>query len=83
MRRIELQRDFVARAENCQLVVKAGEQWQHIAVASVGSRLTRVRTGAADLLVDIFHIPGRLRFNLPRIAVEIEVGSAQRNWSQA
>ena len=81
LRRIEVEADFVAGAEDGEFVVGRGEQWQHVAIARVGSQRARVGTGGAGFLVDVLHVARRGAFDLVGIAVEFKIGVEREGYA--
>src|ERR1017187_3692891 len=70
MYRIEGEANLVAGSKHDQLVVQRCQQGQHVAVARVGSRRTRVGPGRARLFIDVLHIAWRRAFDLQGKSVE-------------
>src|SRR4029077_10135709 len=83
IRRIEIERNFIARSKDDKFVVDRVEQRSHIAIARVSAGWPRVWTGGAGLFVNVFHIARRLVFDLQREAVEIQFGAQERDGRQA
>src|SRR5579862_5136394 len=69
-RRIEFQRDFVAGAEDDELVIERSEQRKNITIPGVVARLPREGARRTDLLVYILHVATRLAFDLTGVAIE-------------
>src|SRR5450631_1174420 len=83
LRRIEIERNFIARPEDGKFVVDRFEQRPHIAVTRVSASRTRVRAGGAGLFVNVLHVARRPVFNLQRESVEIQFSARQRYQRQA
>ena len=79
--RIEIKRDFIARSKDCELVVARIQQRPDITVSRVRAGRTRIRSGRADLLVNVFHVAGRLILDLQWESVEAQIGARQRQRS--